>query len=206
MGRSGKSEWDEAMLKTGHRVVSNTKKKWASRLRSTTKNANVVDSITREQVRMERVCECRYWMSDWKHWNVTMRRRRMWMKPSCMRRQRVFVWMKWLRDRRRVCMEDGRRNCWRVVWVFFPCSSLRRLYLQMYLWEGDWMNRGIRRRRWEVRVMWVCRAKRVCILLVSSVAFVDILFALGVCSVRNVKEWESLSLCELWFIVLQCKL
>ena len=57
MGRSGKSEWDEAMLKTGHRVVSNTKKKWASRLRSTTKNTNVVDSITREQVRMERVCE-----------------------------------------------------------------------------------------------------------------------------------------------------
>ena len=68
------------------------------------------------------------------------------------------------------------------------------------------MNRGIRRRRGEVRVMGVCRAKRVCILLVSSVAFVDILFALSVCSVRNVKEWESLSLCELWFIVLQCKL
>ncbi|KAK8816632.1 hypothetical protein WA538_002493 [Blastocystis sp. DL] len=55
MGRSGKSEWDEAMLKTGHRVVSNTKKKWASRLRSTTKNANVVDSITREQILNERL-------------------------------------------------------------------------------------------------------------------------------------------------------
>ena len=26
---------------------------------------------------------------------------------------------------------------------------------------------------------------------------------LVVCSVRNVKEWESLSLCELWFVVLQ---
>lgn len=55
MGRSGKSEWDEAMMKTGHRVVSTTKKKWASRLRSTTKNSNVVDSITREQVGVERV-------------------------------------------------------------------------------------------------------------------------------------------------------
>lgn len=55
MGRTGKSEWDAAMTASGHRVITATKKKWTSRLRSTTKNTNVVDSITREQVRF---CRC----------------------------------------------------------------------------------------------------------------------------------------------------
>lgn len=50
MGRTGKSEWDAAMSASGHRVIEKKTKKWTSRLRSTTKNTNIVDSITREQV------------------------------------------------------------------------------------------------------------------------------------------------------------
>ena len=56
MGRTGKSEWDAAMSASGHRLVEK-KKKWASRLRSTTKNTNIVDSITREQVLVVRILE-----------------------------------------------------------------------------------------------------------------------------------------------------
>ncbi|KAK8802641.1 hypothetical protein WA171_006317 [Blastocystis sp. BT1] len=54
MGRTGKSEWDAAMSASGHRVVEK-KKKWTSRLRSTTKNTNIVDNITREQILNERL-------------------------------------------------------------------------------------------------------------------------------------------------------
>ena len=50
MGKRGKSEWDEAMEATGHRITTEKTKKWASRLRTNTKNGNVVDAITREQV------------------------------------------------------------------------------------------------------------------------------------------------------------
>ena len=50
MGKRGKSEWDEAMEATGHRITTEKTKKWASRLRTNTKNGNVVDTITREQV------------------------------------------------------------------------------------------------------------------------------------------------------------
>lgn len=50
MGKRGKSEWDEAMEATGHRVSSEKAKKWVSRLRTNTKSTNIVDSITREQV------------------------------------------------------------------------------------------------------------------------------------------------------------
>ena len=50
MGKKGRSEWDEAMEATGHRIIKEKTKKWASRLRTNTKNINVVDSITREQV------------------------------------------------------------------------------------------------------------------------------------------------------------
>ena len=56
MGRTGKSEWDAAMSASGHRVVEK-KKKWTSRLRSTTKNTNIVDNITREQVLVVRILE-----------------------------------------------------------------------------------------------------------------------------------------------------
>lgn len=56
MGRTGKSEWDAAMSASGHRVVEK-KKKWTSRLRSTTKNTNIVDNITREQVLAVRILE-----------------------------------------------------------------------------------------------------------------------------------------------------
>lgn len=54
MGKRGKSEWDEAMEATGHRVSGENGKKWVSRLRTNTKNTNVVDSITREQVIVKR--------------------------------------------------------------------------------------------------------------------------------------------------------
>lgn len=50
MGKKGKSEWDEAMEATGHRITTEKTKKWASRLRTNTKNGNIVDAITREQV------------------------------------------------------------------------------------------------------------------------------------------------------------
>lgn len=50
MGKKGKSEWDEAMEATGHRITTEKTKKWASRLRTNTKNGNVVDAITKEQV------------------------------------------------------------------------------------------------------------------------------------------------------------
>lgn len=56
MGRTGKSEWDAAMSASGHRLVEK-KKKWTSRLRSTTKNTNIVDSITREQVLVVQILE-----------------------------------------------------------------------------------------------------------------------------------------------------
>ena len=49
MGKKGKSEWDEAMEATGHRITTEKTKKWASRLRTNTKNGNVVDAITKEQ-------------------------------------------------------------------------------------------------------------------------------------------------------------
>ena len=49
-GKRGKSEWDEAMISTGYRASSKKGKKWESRLRGASKNNNVLDSITREQV------------------------------------------------------------------------------------------------------------------------------------------------------------
>ena len=55
MGKRGKLDWDQAMLESGHRTTENKNKKWASRLRTSTKNKNVIDSITREQVK---VCKC----------------------------------------------------------------------------------------------------------------------------------------------------
>ena len=59
MGRTGKSEWDAAMSASGHRVVDK-KKKWSSRLRSSVKNTNVVDAITREQVCVVLVLRSRF--------------------------------------------------------------------------------------------------------------------------------------------------
>ena len=56
MGKRGKLDWDEAMMESGHRTTANKNKKWSSRLRASTKNKNVVDSITREQVNSSRVC------------------------------------------------------------------------------------------------------------------------------------------------------
>lgn len=50
MGKKGKLDWDQAMMETGHRTAENKNKKWASRLRASTKNKNAIDSITREQV------------------------------------------------------------------------------------------------------------------------------------------------------------
>lgn len=50
MGKRGKSEWDEAMISTGYRANNKKSKKWESRLRGASKNNNVLDSITREQV------------------------------------------------------------------------------------------------------------------------------------------------------------
>lgn len=57
MGKRGKLDWDEAMMESGHRTTTNKNKKWSSRLRASTKNKNVVDSITREQVNSSRVCK-----------------------------------------------------------------------------------------------------------------------------------------------------
>ena len=55
MGKRGKLDWDQAMLESGHRTTENKNKKWASRLRTSTKNKNVIDSITREQILNERL-------------------------------------------------------------------------------------------------------------------------------------------------------
>lgn len=51
MGKRGKLDWDQAMLESGHRTTESKNKKWASCLRTSTKNKNAIDSITREQVR-----------------------------------------------------------------------------------------------------------------------------------------------------------
>lgn len=51
MGKRGKLDWDQAMLESGHRQTESRNKKWASRLRTSTKNKNTIDSITREQVK-----------------------------------------------------------------------------------------------------------------------------------------------------------
>ena len=50
MSKKGKLEWDAAMEASGHRIIKEKAKKWTSRLRTNTKNTNVVDAITREQV------------------------------------------------------------------------------------------------------------------------------------------------------------
>ena len=51
MGKRGKLDWDQAMLESGHRQTESRNKKWASRLRTSTKNKNTIGRITREQVK-----------------------------------------------------------------------------------------------------------------------------------------------------------
>lgn len=41
------------MISTGYRTSNKKNKKWDSRLRGATKNSNVLDSVTREQVAVD---------------------------------------------------------------------------------------------------------------------------------------------------------